>query len=772
MNHTSKIDLSKSQSDTADFLRSIWPEGHTYCIAVKSPGKGGMRQTLFTSIEEAAAFAVHTSTQGYEAYHACAVFHDGSSRKAVNAAGAKAFWLDIDVGPDKPYADDRTALAALFAFTQRIGWPIPTVVHSGRGWHAYWPLTEMLPAAAWVPCAEAFKALCTRHGLAADPARTADIASILRPVGTLNYKRGTGVPVVLKHTAQPVSIRAIVPALQINAATPAFDNRKFEAKPKHSEAPSSASTIAANCKQLAHFRDTQGRMPEPLWYAGLCLLAHCEDGGGFAHEWSKGDERYIYADTARKLEHGRRDSGPTTCEKYQSLNAQGCVGCPHAGKITSPIQLGRKLAATTTLPLDVAAVVAELAKLSMVDYDRARDAASKQLGIRVGTLDEEVKKARGDHDGAANTSSDILFPEIIPWPDSVDGEQLLTEIAATFTMHIIMPPGAADALALWVLHTHAHEAATISPILAITSPTPECGKTNLLTILGALVAKPLATSNITTAALFRAVEKWRPTLMVDEADTFLKDNDELRGVLNSGHNRAVAYVLRTVGDDHEPRRFGTWAPKAIAMIGKLPATLESRAIPIPLQRKAPGQQVRSVRADRLEHLRSIVQRCARWAVDHLAELREADTSIPAKLTGRRADNWRPLLCIGDAAGAEWPERSRTAAAALTVTDAGQTTAITLLSDIRDILNERQADRISSFDLATILGTMEDKPWPDFSRGRPITQAQIARQLKPFKILSGSIRTIAGTPKGYYAEQFQDAFERYLGPEAATSPQLK
>jgi hypothetical protein len=92
-----------------------------------------------------------------------------------------------------------------------------------------------------------------------------------------------------------------------------------------------------------------------------------------------------------------------------------------------------------------------------------------------------------------------------------------------------------------------------------------------LTVLGALVPKPLPASNITPAALFRAVEHFSPTLLVDEADTFLYgEREELRGVLNSGHTRALAYVVRTVGDEHEPRKFSTWAPKALALIGKLP----------------------------------------------------------------------------------------------------------------------------------------------------------------------------------------------------------
>ena len=96
---------------------------------------------------------------------------------------------------------------------------------------------------------------------------------------------------------------------------------------------------------------------------------------------------------------------------------------------------------------------------------------------------------------------------------------------------------AATALALWTLHAHAHAQFTVSPVLSLVSPEKRCGKTTTLYVLGALVPRPPPASNMTTAALFRAIDRYRPTLLIDEADTFLEQNEELRGVLNSGHSR-------------------------------------------------------------------------------------------------------------------------------------------------------------------------------------------------------------------------------------------
>ena len=123
-----------------------------------------------------------------------------------------------------------------------------------------------------------------------------------------------------------------------------------------------------------------------------------------------------------------------------------------------------------------------------------------------------------------------------------------------------------------------------------------------MNLIGELVPKPLMASNATSAVIFRAIEKFRPTLMLDEADTYLDQYPELIGVLNSGHNRRSASVLRTVGDDHEPRQFSTWAPKVIAGIRRFPDTIQDRSIVVWLRRKMPGEKVDRLRLDKVDAL--------------------------------------------------------------------------------------------------------------------------------------------------------------------------
>ena len=423
-------------------------------------------------------------------------------------------------------------------------------------------------------------------------------------------------------------------------------------------------------------------------------------------------------------------------------------------------------------PPDLDAAVAALAKLKPLEYERVRESVAKRLVVRVGALEQEVAQQRGDAEPDAPGSGRVLAledPE--PWPEAVDGAALLDDLADVFPKFLVLSEGAAEALALWTLHTHAHDAARISPILAVTSPQKRCGKTKTLDVLGPLVRRPLPASNITAAALFRATEVFRPTLLIDEADTFLEDADELRGILNSGHSRSAAFVIRTVGDDHEPRIFTTWAPKAIAKIGKLSGTLADRAIPIRMARKLPADRVERLTEAEVDRLRDFARRAARWVADQFVDLRDADPPTPAGLHDRAADNWRPLLAIADVAGGGWPVRARVAIARLADDDDGDEAApVLLLGDLRDLFDARRVDRLPSAEIAEALGKLEERPWPEWKNGKPITQRQVAALLRPFRIVPNNIRLPDGkTPKGYHRDQFADAWRRYLSEDPLSDP---
>jgi putative DNA primase/helicase len=162
---------------------------------------------------------------------------------------------------------------------------------------------------------------------------------------------------------------------------------------------------------------------------------------------------------------------------------------------------------------------------------------------------------------------------------------LLADLEAFYDRFVHAKPESILAASLWTMWTHAFDLWDVAALLMITSPTKRCGKTTLLKVAGSVAGRRLFSSNITGAVLFRVIEKYRPTLLIDEADNFTKFNDELKGLLNAGHERMTAQATRTTGDDYQVRTFSTWAPKAFTAIGALPDTIEDRSIKVVMLRK-------------------------------------------------------------------------------------------------------------------------------------------------------------------------------------------
>jgi hypothetical protein len=303
--------------------------------------------------------------------------------------------------------------------------------------------------------------------------------------------------------------------------------------------------------------------------------------------------------------------------------------------------------------------------------------------------------------------------------------------------------------------------------LAITSPEKRCGKTTTLDVVQSLAPRPLSTSNTSAAAILRTIEAAQPTLLIDEADTFLTNSEEIRGVLNSGHRRSGAFVLRLFGDNHEPRQFSTWAAVAIALISKLPDTLQDRSILIRMRRRLPSESIAQFRADRTDDLKILARMAARWANDSLETLRAMDPAMPLTITNRDADNWRPLFAIADAAGGEWPARARAVAETMIDQAEGddQSLKTRLLEDIRSVFTTKDVDKLPSGELVEALLAMKDPRWPELGRGaKPITQNRLAALLKDYGIRPGNVWTGGTALKGYSLGQSEDAFERYL-PDA-------
>jgi len=339
--------------ETNNFLSAVLPDTGSYCV-VGLKEDGSPRQKFVGSIEEVNALAQKLVDEQYNAYFALASFADPKEgRTAKNAQSLKSFFIDIDCGMGKPYADQAEGMTALKAFIKATKLPRPTVVNSGRGVHAYWVLEAALPSDEWKPLAEKLKALCVQHKLEADPSVTADSARILRIPNTFNFK----------DVENPAKVEMILtaPQVDISILQDVFNTVKEDIFAGMSGKPFiprqiDAMTLALmgnnisrfktimiksakgeGCPQLLHIYENQTTIDEPLWRGGLSIAQQCVDRDKAIHTLSNKHPDYSAQATERKANETK---GPYTCATFKKLNPAPCQGCPH--NITSPIQLGKE----------------------------------------------------------------------------------------------------------------------------------------------------------------------------------------------------------------------------------------------------------------------------------------------------------------------------------------------------------------------------------------------------------------------------------------------
>jgi len=399
-----------------------------------------------------------------------------------------------------------------------------------------------------------------------------------------------------------------------------------------------------------------------------------------------------------------------------------------------------------------------LAAFSSVQYARERKAAAKRLGFGVAVLDGLIKSEREQKTEDAASP----FAEVEPWDEPVKPDELLSEIAAAIRLFIVCEPETIYAATLWAAMTWFMDVIQVAPLAVITAPEKRCGKSQLLFILGRLVCKPLAASNISPSAMFRSIDKWQPTLLIDEADAFMRENEELRGLLNCGHTRESAFSIRTVGENHTPTRFNLWGAKALAGIGKHADTIMDRAITLELRRRLACEHVSKLRHADPALFPTLQRKLARFADDYAQAIERARPDSPDALHDRAQDNWEPLFAIADIAGGEWSQQARQTALTLSgESDSAQSRGAELLSDIQEVFEIKRISRIFTADLVEALCEDSEKSWVTYNRGKPIKPSQLSRRLAEYGITSKSIRIVDENKKGFELSQFADAFARYI-----------
>lgn len=387
-------------------------------------------------------------------------------------------------------------------------------------------------------------------------------------------------------------------------------------------------------------------------------------------------------------------------------------------------------------------------------------------------------------DTPADLSQAIPQPQILSpmqKADLFEPAAVLDDLVEIILRYVVMDKEQADAAALWITMTWFIDQIEVAALALITAPEKACGKSQLLTIFSYLVARPLAAANCSISFMFRIIEKDRPTILIDEAETFLGGNGELKGIINAGHTRANAFVGRSetsANGGFEPKRFSVWCAKAFAGIEiekHLPPATISRSIVIMLRRKMAEEKVGRLRHTDRALFVPLAAKLEKFSKLYAEQVRKAQPPLPEALSDRAQDNWEPLLAIAECAGPAWVERATAAALKLSKSeDASVSTGNELLADIKSVFDSKWVHKITTVDLITYLTEDLEKSWATFHKGKPISPRQLAGLLAAYGIKPRSVRQGPSTPKGYYFSEFKDAFARYLTPtisnDSDVSPQ--
>jgi len=330
------------------FYEKALPNEGYYCIAYNTANTKSFVHEYTTSVEELVELIEASKQHDRNIFVAMSTFNE-KDRKANNSILVKSFFIDLDVGDNKDYKSQKEALIDLSKFLESSKLPMPAIVNSGNGIHAYWFLKNQIKIDEWKPLATAFKNLCIQQGLKIDPVVTADSSRLFRCPDTNNYKQNPPRPTLVLKDAPEYNLEDItkaigeieVPLEEIVKKLPMTEEDK---KLKYGNYENHFKPLLIDsikggekgCGQLKYYLDNIKTAEEPLWWRVLSLANNCVDRDEVIHVISKDHPEYSYEETERKA-----TGAPKTCKDFNNTNPNICTACPHWEKISTPIQLHR-----------------------------------------------------------------------------------------------------------------------------------------------------------------------------------------------------------------------------------------------------------------------------------------------------------------------------------------------------------------------------------------------------------------------------------------------
>ena len=504
-----------------DFLKTVLAEGGMYC-AVGIVNKK-THQVFFNTMEELIPWADAQANAGVDAFFALSTYQSSISRSTKNTKLFKALWIDLDIGKNTEYETQVTGIGALKNFCKSANLPKPTIVSSGYGLHVYWSFEEEINYNEWKPLADALaaKAIAEKFYVK-DLGLTTDGSRILRIPNTKNFKYSEVMDVELLTLAPSTPVQQFRDLLTPKDMLTPLAKAELAASNVTLNDTTRAllgniiykfsrvmlkSLSGSGCAQMAHIYLNQNDISEPLWRAGLSIAQFCVDKETAIHKISQAHDEYCPAETERKA---WLIKGPHLCETFNTINPEMCVGCKHAGNITTPLMLGRDI-------------------LEASPSDNIVTAESKELG----TIDIEIPQypypyTRGPNGG-------VYVKSVL---DSGDGEETDKALVYENDFYVVgrrNDPNDGEVLHMRLIRPFDGVSDFIAPLAAVTA-TDKCREflshrgvaahaSQMKLIMAYLVAWTKHLQNTTKAEQVRVQFGWTP----DDASFVIGSRELVKG---------------------------------------------------------------------------------------------------------------------------------------------------------------------------------------------------------------------------------------------------
>lgn len=432
----------------------------------------------------------------------------------------------------------------------------------------------------------------------------------------------------------------------------------------------------------------------------------------------------------------------------------------------------------------------DLEALEKAFQDELTDLAYSSLTIRKKQLAREYRVSEADivrcwksinekdnehaESEQVRKTKERMTRSVEPWQRSVRIDELFSEVKTVLKQLVVFrDENQAMALSAWLMATWFYDYVNYAPYILITSPVGQCGKSTLIENMAKLARNPFTASSISPAAFFRLMEQYHPTILLDEVDSFLKDKQDLQGILKCGIRRNDAFVWRTVlerNGNYEPCSYDCFGFKGFSgiRITGISDPITDRSIVIELSRRRKEEKIIRARDISDEIWSTLPRKCLKAALQYGPLVQKARPSLPEELSDRDCDKWEPLFAIIDAANKPMLSAAiRRCALKLSKRDTSESSIpLELLKNVYEIVQVKIREGmpfILTRDLLASLNTNSDYRWSTFNGGRAFEAKQLASHLEAFGVKPKPIRS-KNNSRGYIISELVEVFERYLSSE--------